>query len=71
MGSTAPSAANPIGNPAFPGSTTSGGLNWVGNAIAVYNSTEVFAYDLAVTGATTDNDIVETYAQYNFDDQVS
>jgi hypothetical protein len=30
----------------------------------------VFAYDLAVTGATTDKEIVDTYAQYNFDDQV-
>lgn len=30
----------------------------------------MFAYDLAVTGATTDKDIVDTYAQYNFDDQV-
>lgn len=30
----------------------------------------MFAYDLAVTGATTDKEIVDTYAQYNFDDQV-
>ncbi|KAI0160270.1 carbohydrate esterase family 16 protein [Xylariaceae sp. FL1272] len=70
VGSTTPSSSNPIGNPTFPGQTTSAGLNWVGNAIAVYNSTEVFAYDLAQTGATTDNDIVSTYTQYNFDDQV-
>ncbi|KAI1259284.1 carbohydrate esterase family 16 protein [Xylariaceae sp. FL1019] len=70
VGSTAPSSSNPIGNPTFPGQTTAGGLNWVGNAIAVYNSTQVFAYDLAQTGATTDNDIVSTYTQYNLDDQV-
>ncbi|KAI0430057.1 carbohydrate esterase family 16 protein [Xylaria sp. FL1042] len=70
VGSTAPSTSNPIGNPTFPGQTTSGGYNWVGNAIAKQNTTEVFAYDLAVTGATTDNEIVATYAQYNFDDQV-
>lgn len=70
VGSAAPSASNPIGNPSFPGQTTSGGLNWVGQAISKQNTSVVFAYDLAVTGATTDKDIVDTYAQYNFDDQV-
>ncbi|KAI0447318.1 carbohydrate esterase family 16 protein [Xylaria telfairii] len=70
VGSTAPSTSNPIGNPSFPGTTTSGGLNWVGQVIAKQNTSLVFAYDLAVTGATTDKEIVDTYAQYNFDDQV-
>ncbi|KAI1111344.1 hypothetical protein F5Y14DRAFT_425680 [Nemania sp. NC0429] len=72
VGGAAPSAANPIGNPSFPGQTTagSGGLNWVGQAVARRNSSLVLAYDLAVTGATTDKDIVDTYAQYNLDDQV-
>ncbi|KAI1824480.1 hypothetical protein F4861DRAFT_255781 [Xylaria intraflava] len=70
VGNTAPSASDPIGNPAFPGQTTSGGLNWVGQAISKQNTTLVLAYDLAVTGATTDKEIVDTYAQYNFDDQV-
>ncbi|GAW20686.1 hypothetical protein ANO14919_101950 [Xylariales sp. No.14919] len=70
VGSEAPSASNPIGNPSFPGTTTSAGLNWVGQAIAKQNTSVVFAYDLAVTGATTDKEIVDTYAQYNFDDQV-
>ncbi|KAI0401025.1 hypothetical protein F4802DRAFT_609685 [Xylaria palmicola] len=70
IGGAAPSAANPLGNPAFPGQTTSGGLNWVGQAVARRNTSLVLAYDLAVVGATTDRDIVDTYAQYNFDDQV-
>ncbi|KAI8954820.1 carbohydrate esterase family 16 protein [Xylaria longipes] len=70
IGSTAPSTSNVIGNPAFPGQTTSGGLNWVGQAIAKHNTSLVFAFNLAVTGATTDKEIVDTYAQYNFDDQV-
>ncbi|KAI1151032.1 carbohydrate esterase family 16 protein [Nemania diffusa] len=70
IGSAAPSTSNPIGNPAFPGQTTSGGLNWVGQAIAKQNTSLVLAYDLAVTGATTDKEIVDTYAQYNLDDQV-
>ncbi|TGJ84307.1 hypothetical protein E0Z10_g4460 [Xylaria hypoxylon] len=69
-GGTAPSASNPIGNPSFPGQTTSAGLNWVGQAIAKQNTSLIFAYDFAVTGATTDKEIVDTYAQYNFDDQV-
>lgn len=42
----------------------------MGQAIAKQNTSLVFAYDLAVTGATTDKEIVDTYAQYNFDDQV-
>ncbi|KAI1335900.1 hypothetical protein F5Y15DRAFT_396116 [Xylariaceae sp. FL0016] len=70
IGSDKPSAANPIGNPALPGTTTSGGLNWVGQVASRLNDTLIYAYDLAVSGATTDNDIVATYAQYNFDDQV-
>ncbi|KAJ2997695.1 hypothetical protein NUW58_g580 [Xylaria curta] len=68
VGGAAPSVSTPIGNPQFPGQTTSGGLNWVGNVIAKQNTSLVLAYDLAVTGATTDKEIVDTYAQYNFDD---
>lgn len=42
----------------------------MGQAIAKQNTSLVLAYDLAVTGATTDKEIVDTYAQYNLDDQV-
>ncbi|KAI0023033.1 hypothetical protein F4780DRAFT_731130 [Xylariomycetidae sp. FL0641] len=65
-----PSAANPLGNPALPGQTTSGGLNWVGNLASQVNTTTVFALDFAQYGAVTDTDVVDTYTQYNFDDQV-
>ncbi|KAH9886129.1 hypothetical protein F4778DRAFT_759098 [Xylariomycetidae sp. FL2044] len=70
IGGDKPSSSNPIGNPSLPGTTTSGGLNWVGQVTTQLNSSLILTYDFAVTGATTDNDIVDTYAQYNFDDQV-
>ncbi|TDZ36739.1 Acetylesterase [Colletotrichum spinosum] len=70
---TAPSSKNPIGNPALPGWTTSGGLNWVGFAITKYNATEVLSYNLAVGGATTDNGLIPTYTTgiATFVDQVN
>jgi phospholipase/lecithinase/hemolysin len=66
----APSIANPLGNPQFPGQTTSGGPNWVGQAIAKLNSSTIFSYDFAVSGATIDKDIVDTWAGSGVDDQV-
>lgn len=69
-GGELPSASNPLGNPSLPGSTTANGLNWVGNLISTLNTSVVLGYDFAVTGATTDKDIVDTYAQYCVDDQV-
>ncbi|KAH8660175.1 carbohydrate esterase family 16 protein [Xylariales sp. PMI_506] len=58
---TQPNASNPIGNPAFPGSTTSGGPNWVSDVTAVDNSSLVLSYDFAVAGATVDDDLVMAY----------
>ncbi|KAK2731693.1 GDSL-like Lipase/Acylhydrolase [Colletotrichum kahawae] len=69
-GGTLPAAGNPLGNPALPGQTTSSGLNWVGHLTSTLNTSQVLTYDFAVTGATTDKDIVDTYAQYCVDDQV-
>ena len=69
-GGAAPSDANPIGNPQFPGQTTSGGLNWVGQAIAELNSSVVYSHDFAVSGATIDTAIVDTWAGSGVDDQV-
>ncbi|KAK2046198.1 GDSL-like Lipase/Acylhydrolase [Colletotrichum somersetense] len=70
-GGTLPAAGNPLGNPALPGQTTSNGLNWVGYLTSTLNTSLVLTYDFAVTGATTDKQIVDTYAQYCVDDQVS
>ncbi|KAF6803225.1 GDSL-like Lipase/Acylhydrolase [Colletotrichum sojae] len=69
-GGTLPAAGNPLGNPSLPGQTTSSGLNWVGHLTSTLNTSLVLTYDFAVTGATTDKDIVDTYAQYCVDDQV-
>ncbi|KAH8203804.1 hypothetical protein TruAng_001981 [Truncatella angustata] len=70
IGGDKPSASNPIGNPGLPGTTTSGGLNWVGQTVSKLNTSLVLAYDFAVSGAVTDSAIVDGYASYNFDDQV-
>jgi phospholipase/lecithinase/hemolysin len=67
----APSRANPIGNPEFPGITTSGGLNWVGQAIAKLNSSVVLSYNFAVTGATVDEALVSNESGTGVDDQVA
>ncbi|KAK1983954.1 GDSL-like Lipase/Acylhydrolase [Colletotrichum cereale] len=69
-GGPLPAAGNPLGNPALPGQTTSSGLNWVGHLTSTLNTSLVLTYDFAVTGATTDKQIVDTYAQYCVDDQV-
>lgn len=56
-----PNTSNPIGNPAFPGDTTTNGLNWVSDASTVYNTSLVLSYDFAVAGATVDDDLVMAY----------
>lgn len=53
-----PSAANPFGNPAFPGQTTDGGVNWLGFLIAKYNTSLTLSFNFAVAGATTNSSIV-------------
>lgn len=65
-----PSASDPIGQPDLPGSTTTGGLNWVGLVTSELNSSLILTYDWAYYGADTDASIVYSYATYCFDDQV-
>lgn len=55
-----PSASSPIGQPALPGSTTSGGLNWVGLVTSELNSSLLLTYDWAYYGADTSNAIINT-----------
>jgi hypothetical protein len=43
----------------LPGTTTSGGLNWVGQTATQLNSSLVLAFDFAEYGATTDNRLVK------------
>ncbi|KAK6335706.1 hypothetical protein TWF730_003084 [Orbilia blumenaviensis] len=51
---TQPSTANPLGNPAFPGDTTSGGANYIGLAVTTYKKSDLFAYGFGISGATID-----------------
>ena len=67
------SATNPLGNPTFPGWTTSGGPNWIGDYITQYNSSPVYSYNFASGGATTDAKLVTPFAPtvLSFVDQVN
>ncbi|PKS10975.1 hypothetical protein jhhlp_002734 [Lomentospora prolificans] len=58
----APSASNPMGNPPYPGWTSSNGPNWVGFLTNKYNATAALrTYNLAYGGATVDSDLVEPW----------
>ncbi|KAF9524984.1 hypothetical protein CPB83DRAFT_860362 [Crepidotus variabilis] len=56
---TLPNEANPIGNPAFPGNTYSGGINWVGYLTSIYNNSVIFTYNYAIGGATINRTLVD------------
>ncbi|KAK1828693.1 cellulose-binding GDSL lipase acylhydrolase [Podospora conica] len=68
----APSPSNPLGNPALPGWTASGGLNWVGFLVSQLNATSVLSYNFADGGATTDAALVKPWKEEvrSFGDQV-
>ncbi|KAI8623907.1 hypothetical protein F5Y19DRAFT_491815 [Xylariaceae sp. FL1651] len=68
-----PGASNPLGNPAFPGYTTSGGNNWIDNLIMKFNTSLLLNYNFAYGGATTDSGLVAPYAAgvLSFVDQVT
>ncbi|KAJ6263168.1 Acetylesterase [Drechslerella dactyloides] len=57
-----PSVGNPMGNPPYPGWTSSGGINWIDVATAKYNRSTVLTYNLAYGGATIDANLVAPYA---------
>jgi len=48
---------NPLGNPAFPGVTSSGGENWVGFLLETFNKTQTLSYNFAFSGATLDSSL--------------
>ncbi|KAF8915394.1 hypothetical protein CPB85DRAFT_1432998 [Mucidula mucida] len=56
-----PSVGNPLGNPTYPGWTSSGGENWVDFLTTTYNTSLVFTYNLAYGGATIDANLVAPY----------
>ncbi|KAH8649670.1 hypothetical protein BGZ60DRAFT_422074 [Tricladium varicosporioides] len=56
-----PSTSNTIGNPAFPGATLAGGINWIGHLTQTYNTSLTLTYNYAVSGATVDSAIVAPF----------
>lgn len=67
-----PSAANPIGNPPYPGHTSSSGPNWVSTLTGEVNTSLTLTYNFAAGGATIDTRIVAPHKprQKSFSDQV-
>ncbi|TLD25882.1 carbohydrate esterase family 16 protein [Venturia nashicola] len=49
-----PSLGNPLGNPPYPGWTSSNGPNWVDYLTVEYNSSNLLTYNFADGGATID-----------------
>ncbi|KAL4899874.1 hypothetical protein BDW74DRAFT_171266 [Aspergillus multicolor] len=67
-----PSSSNPLGNPPFPGWTSAGGANWIGQLVATYNDSLLLNYNLAYGGATVNASLVAPYTPevYSLIDQV-
>ncbi|KAI5467239.1 hypothetical protein BGZ63DRAFT_418959 [Mariannaea sp. PMI_226] len=63
-----PSASNPIGNPKWPGETSTGGKNWIGYMISEFNSTLTLAWNFASGGCVIDRNLVrprlETFGSF-------
>ncbi|RYP04654.1 hypothetical protein DL764_004316 [Monosporascus ibericus] len=59
--STNPSPSNPLGNPPYPGWTSSNGPNWVGFLTTKHNASLLQTYNFAYGGATVDSDLVAPY----------
>ncbi|CAI6314788.1 unnamed protein product [Periconia digitata] len=58
---TQPNAQNPLGNPSYPGWTSSNGPNWVGFLTTTYNASFIKTYNMAYGGATVDSALVAPY----------
>ncbi|PMD24605.1 carbohydrate esterase family 16 protein [Hyaloscypha hepaticicola] len=56
-----PSTSNPIGNPGFPGYTTTNGNNWLTYLLHPSSSSTLLSYNFAYGGATTDASLVKPY----------
>ncbi|EPE31613.1 SGNH hydrolase [Glarea lozoyensis ATCC 20868] len=58
---TPPSPSNPMGNPPYPGWTSSNGPNWIDYLTTTYNRSTLLTYNLAYGGATIDASLVAPY----------
>lgn len=56
-----PSEANPLGNPPYPGYTSSNGPNWVDFLTTTWNKSYIETVNLAYGGATVDSALVRPY----------
>jgi len=56
-----PNPVNPLGNPPYPGDTSSDGPNWVGFLSTTYNESFILTYNFAYDGATVDSGLVPPY----------
>ena len=61
IASTKPSSLNPLGNPAYPGYTTSGGPNWIGYLVKNHNTSLLLSYNFADGGATVNASLVKPF----------
>ena len=61
-----PRAENPIGNPAMPGITSSGGQNWVMYMATEFNTTLTLAYIFARSAAVVDAEIIPSRSSSTF-----
>ncbi|KAM0346324.1 hypothetical protein ACHAPU_005755 [Fusarium lateritium] len=52
---TQPNSKNKIGNPAFPGITSSNGPNWVGYLTSAFNESPFLTYNFGTSGAVVDS----------------
>ncbi|KXN86027.1 putative mannan endo-1,4-beta-mannosidase F [Leucoagaricus sp. SymC.cos] len=59
--STLPSPGNILGNPPYPGWTSSGGENWLDYVASQYNKSLLLTYNYAYGGATIDANLVPPY----------
>ncbi|TVY75754.1 Acetylesterase [Lachnellula suecica] len=58
---TQPTPTNPLGNPTYPGYTSSNGPNWVDYLTVEYNASKILTYNLAYGGATMNSTLVAPY----------
>ncbi|KAG9581967.1 carbohydrate esterase family 16 protein, partial [Aureobasidium melanogenum] len=56
-----PGPGNPLGNPTYPGYTSSNGPNWIDYLTTTYNKSFIETVNLAYGGATVDSTLVAPY----------
>lgn len=56
-----PTRTNPLGNPEYPGWTSSNGPNWAEFLTVKYNKSELLTYDFAFGGATISSSLVTPF----------